>query len=79
MDDFIDDSEIDCGNISAEISRIFNYDRRRYVYNDEESDDECMESSVAQQMREENRTLRIGKSLRISSITTFSLSYNCAS
>ncbi|ODM93838.1 Protein SPT2 [Orchesella cincta] len=58
MDDFIDDSELDTGNISAIIGQMFNYDRRKYVY--EDSDDECMESSVAQQMREEQRSLRIG-------------------
>ncbi|CAL8079342.1 unnamed protein product [Orchesella dallaii] len=58
MDDFIDDSELDPGNISAIIGQMFNYDRRKYAY--EESDDECMESSVAQQMREEQRSLRIG-------------------
>lgn len=59
MDDFIDDSEVDMDTISTEISKIFGYDRRRYVYADE-SDDECMESSVAQQMLEEKRSLRIG-------------------
>jgi len=59
MDDFIDDSELDTGNNSAIIGQMFNYDRRKYVY--EDSDDECMEPSVAQQMREESRSLRIGK------------------
>ncbi len=67
MDDFIDDSEMDLGNISAEISKIFKYDRRKYMY--DESDDECMESSVAQQMREEQMSLRAG--MKLNNFTTF--------
>lgn len=59
MDDFIDDSEADLGHISAEIGKIFGYDKRRFE-DDYESDGECMESSVGQLMREEQRSLRIG-------------------
>lgn len=58
MDDFIDDSEMDMGDISAEIGKLFNYDKRRFM--DEDSDDDIMESSVAEQILEEQRSLRIG-------------------
>jgi protein SPT2 len=57
MDDFIDDSDLNGGNISDIIRKITGYDKRRYQ---DGSDDECMESSAYEQMREESRSLRIG-------------------
>jgi len=57
MDDFIDDSDLNGGNISDIIRQITGYDKRRY---EDGSDDECMESSAYEQMREESRSLRIG-------------------
>jgi len=60
MDDFIDDSEVPHDDISSVIGQIFGYNKRKYV-NEESDDDDCMESSVAQQMFEEARTARLGK------------------
>lgn len=57
MADFIDDDEPEI-DISAEISRMFNYDRSRY--RDEEDDVDNMESSFAQQQREEFISKKIG-------------------
>jgi hypothetical protein len=59
MDDFIDDSDVPGEDISSVIGQIFGYNKRKYT--NEESDDECMESSVHEQWREEQRSLRIGK------------------
>lgn len=58
MDDFIDDSECDPNNISDMIRKITGYDKSKYRPADEE--DECMETSAYDQMREESRSLRIG-------------------
>lgn len=57
MDDFIDDGEED-QDYSKYISEIFGYDKRRY--RDEAFDDREMESSYAQQMREEFISKKIG-------------------
>lgn len=59
MDDFIDDSDMPPEDISNLIGQMFGYNKRKYA--NEESEDECMESSVEQQMREEARSLRLGK------------------
>uniref|UniRef100_A0A1B6BXM4 Protein SPT2 homolog n=1 Tax=Clastoptera arizonana TaxID=38151 RepID=A0A1B6BXM4_9HEMI len=59
MDDFIDDNTEDQADYSKYISEIFGYDKSRRYANIEE-DDECMESSFAQQMREDIRSTKIG-------------------
>ncbi|CAG9826893.1 unnamed protein product [Diabrotica balteata] len=57
MDDFIDDD--DAGDdISSYISEIFGYDRKRYRDVDDDVDD--METSFAQQMKEEVISTKIG-------------------
>ncbi|XP_055371067.1 protein SPT2 homolog [Condylostylus longicornis] len=60
MDDFIDDGpeETYGGGYSKYIKEIFGYDKSRY--RDEEFDDNEMESSFAQQMREETISRKIG-------------------
>lgn len=58
MEDFIDDSDIGGTSISDMIRSITGYDKRRYK---DDSDDECMETSAWEQMREERRSLKIGK------------------
>lgn len=59
MDDFIDDGPEDCSNdYSKYISEIFGYDKSRYKHIDE--DDDNMESTFAQQMREEVISTKIG-------------------
>ncbi|XP_055681027.1 protein SPT2 homolog [Lutzomyia longipalpis] len=57
MDDFIDDGDAD-DDYSKHIRDIFGYDRSRY--RDEDDDDRDMESSFAQQMREELISKKIG-------------------
>jgi protein SPT2 len=57
MDDFIDDSDVNPSQISDLIRNITGYDKHKYK---DTSDDECMESNVWQQMREEQKSLRIG-------------------
>lgn len=57
MDDFIDDDDVDY-NWSNEIKNIFGYDRSRY--RDEDDDVDNMESSFAQQQREEFISKKIG-------------------
>ncbi|XP_023211316.1 glutamic acid-rich protein-like [Centruroides sculpturatus] len=61
MADFIDDGplEEDDEDYSRYIREIFGYDKRRYRY-EEEFDDQAMESSYAEQMKEERRSARIG-------------------
>ncbi|XP_055713446.1 protein SPT2 homolog [Phlebotomus papatasi] len=59
MDDFIDDGpEDDANAYSKHIREIFGYDRSRY--RDEVDDDKGMESTFAQQMREEYISKKIG-------------------
>lgn len=59
MDDFIDDGPLDGENdYSKYISEIFGYDKSRYREIDEDVDN--MESSFAQQMREEVISTKIG-------------------
>ncbi|XP_055523975.1 protein SPT2 homolog [Wyeomyia smithii] len=57
MDDFIDDGDEE-EDYSSHIKAIFGYDRSRY--RDEDYDDRQMESSFAQQMREEMISKKIG-------------------
>ncbi|XP_053693274.1 protein SPT2 homolog [Sabethes cyaneus] len=57
MDDFIDDGDEE-EDYSSHIRAIFGYDRSRY--RDEDYDDRQMESSFAQQMREEQISKKIG-------------------
>lgn len=59
MDDFIDDGPEEGQNYSKYISEIFGYDKKRY--RDEDFDDREMESTFAQQMREEYISKKIGK------------------
>lgn len=59
MDDFIDDGPLDQQDVSACIKEIFGYDKNRY--RDEDYDDREMESSFAQQMREEQYSRKIGR------------------
>lgn len=60
MDDFIDDGPQDdySNNYSKYISEIFGYDKSRYRHADDDIDN--MESSFAQQMREEVISTKIG-------------------
>lgn len=58
MDDFIDDTPQSANlDYSKHIREIFGYDRSRFQDDD---DDEAMESSYAEQMKEEVRSARIG-------------------
>ena len=59
MDDFIDDS--DCKmDVSAEIAKMFGYNRHKY--RDEDEDDRSMENnSFSSMMKEEARSARIGR------------------
>ncbi|XP_062538715.1 protein SPT2 homolog isoform X2 [Armigeres subalbatus] len=57
MDDFIDDGDEEM-DYSSQIKAIFGYDKSRY--RDEDYDDRQMESSFAQQMREEFISKKIG-------------------
>ncbi|XP_017892003.1 protein SPT2 homolog [Ceratina calcarata] len=61
LDDFIDD-EVEEGNedYSKCISEIFGYDKNKYRYVDDEDDDRAMESSFAQQLKEEYVSTKIG-------------------
>ena len=59
MDDFIDDSDAKI-DVSAEISKLFGYDRRKY--RDEDFDDRSMENNrFADIMKEEARSAKIGR------------------
>ncbi|KAI9555841.1 hypothetical protein GHT06_018358 [Daphnia sinensis] len=59
LDDFIDDGPDDTEDYSKHIQDIFGYNRNRYrIESDDE--DECMESSFAQQMKEECISTKIG-------------------
>lgn len=57
MDDFIDDGDEE-EDYSSQIRAIFGYDKSRY--RDEDYDDREMESTFAQQMREEYISKKIG-------------------
>ena len=59
MDDFIDDSEADPNLISDMIREITGYDKRKFRY-EPDDDDDCMETSAFDQMREEEKSLLIG-------------------
>lgn len=61
LEDFIDD-EVEEGNedYSKYISEIFGYDKNKYKYVDND-DDAAMESSFAQQLKEEYVSTKIGK------------------
>ncbi|XP_052862975.1 protein SPT2 homolog [Anopheles cruzii] len=59
MDDFIDDGDCE-EDYSSAIKEIFGYDKSRYRNDDYEADDHNMESTYAQQMREEFISKKIG-------------------
>uniref|UniRef100_A0A182MDR1 Protein SPT2 homolog n=1 Tax=Anopheles culicifacies TaxID=139723 RepID=A0A182MDR1_9DIPT len=59
MDDFIDDDECE-EDYSSAIKDIFGYDKSRYRDEYYDEDDDNMESSYAQQMREEYISKKIG-------------------
>ncbi|XP_058064359.1 protein SPT2 homolog [Anopheles bellator] len=59
MDDFIDDGDCE-EDYSSAIKEIFGYDKSRYQNDDYEADDDNMESTYAQQMREEFISKKIG-------------------
>lgn len=59
MDDFIDDGPLGQSDVSQCIKEIFGYDKSRY--RDEVYDDREMESSFAQQMREESYSRKVGR------------------
>lgn len=59
MDDFIDDGPEESEDYSKLISEIFKYDKSKYRNMDD--DDDNMESTFAQQMREEVISTKIGK------------------
>ena len=59
MDDFIDDSDAKI-DVSAEIQKMFGYNRHKY--RDEDFDDRSMENnSFASQMKEEARSAKLGR------------------
>lgn len=58
MDDFIDDGPEDMQDYSSYIKDIFGYDKSKY--RDVDEDDDNMESSFAQQMREDVRSTKLG-------------------
>lgn len=58
LDDFIDDGPEEDNNYSSYIKEIFGYDKSRYRDRDDDVDD--MESSFAQQMKEEVISTKIG-------------------
>lgn len=59
MDDFIDDGPEESEDYSKYISEIFGYDKSKYRY--AEDDDDNMESSFSQQLKEEYISTKIGK------------------
>lgn len=59
LDDFIDDGPIEGEDYSSCIREIFGYDKRKYMDDDDDVDN--MESSFAQQMQEDVRSTKIGK------------------
>ncbi|XP_050099399.1 protein SPT2 homolog [Anopheles aquasalis] len=59
MDDFIDDGDCE-EDYSSAIKEIFGYDKSRYRDDDNDEDDYNMESTYAQQMREEYISKKIG-------------------
>ncbi|ETN60138.1 hypothetical protein AND_008247 [Anopheles darlingi] len=59
MDDFIDDGDCE-EDYSSAIKEIFGYDKSRYRDDDYDEEDYNMESSYAQQMREEYISKKIG-------------------
>lgn len=59
MDDFIDDGDCE-EDYSSAIKEIFGYDKSRYRDEYYDDDDYNMESSYAQQMREEYISKKIG-------------------
>lgn len=61
LDDFIDDGPVEeSEDYSKYISEIFGYDKSRYRYVDSDEDDARMESSFAQQLKEEYVSTKIG-------------------
>ncbi|XP_022900928.2 protein SPT2 homolog [Onthophagus taurus] len=60
MDDFIDDGPDEEQDYSSIIGQIFGYDKRRYKQYDDDDDTDNMESTFAQQMREECISTKIG-------------------
>jgi protein SPT2 len=58
MDDFIDDGPEEEQDYSKYISEIFGYDKSRYKHVDDDIDN--MESTFAQQMKEEVISTKIG-------------------
>lgn len=61
MDDFIDDGPDGTEDYSSYIKDIFGYDKNKYRRIDDE--DDAMESSFSQMMREEYISSKIGKSI----------------
>ncbi|XP_041762219.1 protein SPT2 homolog [Anopheles merus] len=59
MDDFIDDGDCE-EDYSSAIKEIFGYDKSRYRHEAYDDEDDNMESSYAQQMREEYISKKIG-------------------
>ncbi|PNF27043.1 hypothetical protein B7P43_G10415 [Cryptotermes secundus] len=59
LDDFIDDGPDESEDVSKHIKEIFGYDRSRYREMDDD-DDECMESSFSQQLKEEFVSTKMG-------------------
>ncbi|PVD33658.1 hypothetical protein C0Q70_04916 [Pomacea canaliculata] len=61
MADFIDDEGTeDMDTVSGTIRQLFGYDKRKYRYVDDD-DDDCMEASFSQVMKEEARSAKLGK------------------
>lgn len=60
MDDFIDDSDAKC-DYSAEIRKIFNYDKRKYQHEDDFDDRSMENNKFASIMMEEARSAKIGR------------------
>ncbi|XP_031833194.1 protein SPT2 homolog [Nomia melanderi] len=61
LDDFIDDEvEENTEDYSKYISQIFGYDKNKYKFGSYDEDDAAMESSFAQQLKEEYVSTKIG-------------------
>lgn len=61
LDDFIDDEvQENTEDYSKYISQIFGYDKNKYKFGSYDEDDAAMESSFAQQLKEEYVSTKIG-------------------
>ena len=65
LDDFIDDGPEEGNDYSKYIQEIFGYDKSRYRRIESDDEDDCMETSYAQQMKEERISTKIGRRIAL--------------